>query len=536
MSEFGRLLGTTFLLGAFISGAWAQTDTATITGIASDPTGAAAPNASVEVTNQANGLKYHAVTNSTGVYVVTALPVGTYDVTVSLSGFQTVQRQDVALHAGDRARIDVQLKVGAVNQVMEVSSRAPLLESETSNLSQAIENATITDMPLNGRDYQQLALLAPGVLPSKTQNFVTDAFSVNGANMLQNNFVMDGMDNNNYMYGVVIASNEVIKPSIDAIQEFKMETHNFSAEFGRGGGAVVEVTTRSGGNDFHGTAFEFLRNNVFDANDFFNTGRGKPAYRQNQFGGTFGGPIRKNKTFFFASYQGTRIRNHLTFLSVIPMPAMVQGNFGSTAVYDPATQDAAGNRQPFPSNQIPANRFDPVAIRELQLYPAPNHAGVQNYVFNPSQNDQDDQVDSRLDHRFRDSDTMFLRYSFHDRNRLEPGNLPLPASGGNTALREAVAHTAVLSETHIFRGGNIVNEARLAYARSTGAIDVPTTEKLWQQFGFLGTFYRSDINGVPLFNLAGLTSVGDRSFAPDPKDADCGKPWTMCRGSRDITR
>src|SRR5579872_152247 len=496
-----------------------QTDTATITGIVTDPSGAAVPGAAVEATDRATGLKYRETTNASGVYSVTALPVGVYNLSVTRPGFQTIERSEVALHAGDRARIDLQLQVGAVTQVMQVTSQTPLLESETSNLSQVVDNTKIVNMPLNGRDYQQLAMLAPGMANVRVTNFVTDAFSANGASMLQNQFLMDGMDNTNYLYGVVTASNEIVKPSIDAIQEFRTETHAFSAEFGGGGGAKVVVTTKSGTNEFHGTAFEFLRNDKIEANDFFNSGNPKPPFRQNQFGGTFGGPIKKNKTFFFASYQGTRIREKLTFLSVVPSPQTIGGDFGSTAIYDPATQNPTGNRQLFPENHIPADRIDAVAVRMLELYPTPNRPGVQNYLFNPSRNTNDSQVDSRLDHRFRESDSIFLRYSFHDFYRLEPGNLPVPASGGNTAIRLARAHTAVLNYTHLF-GSNIVNEIRLAYSRNGGKIDVPTTGKLWQQFGFQGLFQRPDINGLPLFNLSGLTSVGDRSYAPDPKDVD----------------
>ncbi|MBL8223447.1 MAG: TonB-dependent receptor, partial [Bryobacterales bacterium] len=197
-----------------------------------------------------------------------------------------------------------------------------------------------------------------------------------------------------------IATNQVIKPSVDAIQEFRVETHNISAEFGRGGGGVIQVTTKSGTNQWHGTAFDFVRNDKFDANDFFNSGRPKPPYRQNQFGGTFGGRIIQDRTFFFGSYQGTRIREKLTRLSVVPTPAMIEGNFGNTAVYDPATQDAAGNRQQFAGNRIPASRFDPVAIQVWRLYPAPNRAAVQNFLYNTPRNDNDEQVDTRLDHRF----------------------------------------------------------------------------------------------------------------------------------------
>jgi hypothetical protein len=504
----------------FAVGLLAQTDTATITGIVTDTSGAVVPNAAVEAANNATGLKSRAETNETGAYTISALPIGVYTVTITLQGFQRLERQAVTLHAGTRARLDFELKVGSVTDVVNVTSQAPLLQSETANLNQVVENTTITQMPLNGRNYQQLAMLSPGVLPSRTRNFVTDSFSVNGANMWQNQFVMDGMDNNNYHFGVVIASNQVVKPSIDAIQEFSVETHNFSAEFGRGGGGVIQVTTKSGTNSFHGTAFEFLRNDKLDANNFFNSGRTKPPFRQNQYGGTFGGPVKQDRTFFFGSYQKTSIREKLTLLNTIPTPAMIGGEFGAINIFDPATQAADGTRLQFPNNRIPTSRFDPVAIQELQLYPAPNRAGVQNYLFNPSRDDDDTQIDARLDHRFRDQDTVFLRYSYHDRTRMEPGNLPMPASGGNTAIRLALAHAAVFSHTHVFSGANVVNEVRAAYSRNDGKIDTPNQERLWEQFGFKGTYDRADITGLPLFNLTGYTSLGDRSFAPDPKTVD----------------
>lgn len=500
---------------------FAQTDTATITGVITDSSGSAVPDASVEAVNQANGLSFKVQSNDSGTYVLTALPIGSYDVSITRQGFQSVRRANVILSAGTRAKLDVSLKLGAVNEVIEVTAEVSLLEAETSSLGQVVENKTITQMPLNGRNYQKLAVLAPGVLPSRSRNFVDDAFAVNGANMWQNQFVLDGADNTNYFTGVVVASNQVVKPSIDAIQEFKMETHNFSAEFGRGGGAVIQVTTKSGTNELHGTVFEFLRNDKLDANNFFNSGRAKPPYRQNQFGATLGGPLRRDRMFLFGSYQASYIREQLTRLSRIPTPAMLGGNFaGAASIFDPATQDAAGQRAPFPGNMIPSSRFDPVALRMLQLYPAPNRAGVQNFVFNTPRNLDDHQVDSRFDWRIKQRDSLFLRYSFHDYFRLEPGTLPLPASGGDTAVRTSRAHTGVLNWTHSFANGRMVNESRLGYIRLVGGIDTPTQTQLWKEFGFRGTFDRSDINGLPVFMLAGYSSIGDRSFAPDPRKND----------------
>jgi len=303
-----------------------------------------------------------------------------------------------------------------------------------------------------------------------------------------------------------------------------METHNFSAEFGRGGGAVIQVTTKSGTNPFHGTLFEFLRNDRLDANNFFNSGRAKPPFRQDQFGGTAGGPLIKNRMFFFASYQGTYIREKLTRLSRVPTPAAATaGNLSPAAIFDPATQDAAGQSTAFPGNTIPAARFDPVAIRMLRLYPEPNRSGVQNFVYNTPRNLNDRQFDNRFDWRVKDRDSLFVRYSLNNYYRLEPGTLPMPASGGDTAVRTSVAHTGVLNWTHVFANGRMVNEARVSYSRLTGGIDTPTGTQLWKEFVFRGSFDRPDINGLPLFAVTGYASVGDRSFAPDPRKNDIGQ-------------
>jgi len=499
----------------------AQVDTATITGNVSDPSGAAVLGARIRATNQATGLDHRASSGESGVYVLTALPIGTYDLEVGGDGFQTTRRRSITLNAGTRAKVDVQLVLGQVSEVVEVSGQIPLLESETSNLGQVIENRTITQMPLNGRNYQDLAILSVGVLPSRNQNFVEDAFSANGASFDQNVFTLDGADNNNYFSGIVVASNQSVKPSIDAIQEFRLETHNYGAEFGRGGGAVVQVTTKSGTNQIHGSLFEFLRNDKLDANNFFNSGRPKPPYRQNQYGGTLGGPIRRDRLFYFGSYEGTNIREKLTRLSTVPQPAQVNGNFaGIVNVHDPATQAANGSRLQFPNNTIPANRLDPVALQVLKLYPAPNRPGVQNYLFNAPRNLDSYKYDLKVDWRITDHDTVFVRGSILDWFRLEPGSLPMPASGGDTNVRTSDAKNGVVNWTRAFPNGAMVNEARLAYSRLVGTINTPSTEQLWKQFGFKGTFDRADINGVPLFQPAGYRNIGDRSFAPDPRKQD----------------
>ena len=536
-SRFQSIGATAAMLVLSVAPALAQTDTGTITGLVADASGAAVAGASVQAVNQGNGLEYGTQSSATGNYVITALPIGTYDLTATSEGFQTLFRANLTISAGTRARVDIELQVGSVTETVEVTAELPLLESETSSLGQAIENTTITQMPLNGRNYQELAVLTAGVLPSRRQNFVEDAFSVNGAGFDQNVFTLDGADNNNYFSGVVVASNQAVKPSIDAIQEFKMETHNYGAEFGRGGGAIVQVTTKSGTNDYHGTAFEFLRNDKLDANDFFNSGRPQPPFRQNQFGATFGGPLVKDRMFFFGSYEGTRIREKLTRLSIIPTPEQVRGDFsGIAAIHDPASQSADGARIRFADDRLPASRIDPVSKQMVELYPAPNRAGRQNYLFNPSRNRDDDKVDGRFDWRVATNHTVFARFSHLNFDRLEPGNLPLPASGGNTAVRFSRAKTGVVNWTAAI-GGSMVNEIRVAYNRLVGGIDTPTQSQLWKEFGFKGLFDREDINGLPDFRPSGYRTVGDRNFAPDPRKQDVRQiveSFSMTKGNHSL--
>lgn len=536
-SRLQRTAALAAMLVLSVAPALAQTDTGTITGLVSDASGAAVAGASVQAVNQVNGLEYGTQSSATGNYVITALPIGTYDLTATSEGFQTLFRANLTISAGTRARVDIELQVGSVTETVEVTAELPLLESETSSLGQAIENTTITQMPLNGRNYQELAVLTAGVLPSRRQNFVEDAFSVNGAGFDQNVFTLDGADNNNYFSGVVVASNQAVKPSIDAIQEFKMETHNYGAEFGRGGGAIVQVTTKSGTNDYHGTAFEFLRNDKLDANDFFNSGRPQPPFRQNQYGATFGGPLVKDRMFYFGSYEGTRIREKLTRLSIIPTPEQVRGDFsGIAAIHDPASQSADGTRIRFADDRLPASRIDPVSKQMVELYPAPNRAGRQNYLFNPSRNRDDDKVDGRFDWRVAANHTVFARFSYLNFDRLEPGNLPLPASGGNTAVRFSRAKTGVVNWTAAI-GGSMVNEIRVAYNRLVGGIDTPTQSQLWKEFGFKGLFDREDINGLPDFRPSGYRTVGDRNFAPDPRKQDVRQiveSFSMTKGNHSL--
>ena len=322
------------------------------------------------------------------------------------------------------------------------------MNTETSSVGQVVDNKTVVTLPLNGRNYSQLAVLAPGATPNPGSR-TEDGFSLNGNRLFHNSFQVDGADNNNYIFGVDTNATRALRPSVNAIQEFIVETANYSAEYGRAAGGVISVAIKSGTNEFHGSAFEFLRNDKLDANcqgpqhreqkirefprkletkvftmlwtltanNFFKNRAGikRPPLRFNQFGGTIGGPVFKNRTFFFASSQGTRDKRSRTATTTVPTPEMVRGNFGSINIFDPADV-VGGVQQQFTNNIIPEAHIDPVGRRLAGLYPAPNQPGlVNNYVTAVPTSDTSDQLDLRFDHTFRQADTMFVRYSWSDR-------------------------------------------------------------------------------------------------------------------------
>jgi hypothetical protein len=297
-----------------------------------------------------------------------------------------------------------------------------------------VENRTLVTLPLNGRNYSQLATLAPGVTPNAGSR-ATDGFSINGNRTFQNVFLVDGIDNNNYILGVDTNSTQALRPSVDAIQEFKLETANYSAEFGRAAGGVISVSIKSGTNNFRGSVFEFLRNEKLDANDFFSNRAGlrRPPLRRNQAGGTLGGPIVRNRTFFFASYQGTFIRETLTQTTTVPVGRMARGDFGDVRIFDPLNI-AGGRRLPFPNNVIPQDRLDPVGRRLAELYPAPNQPGrVNNWVTNIPLGADEDQADARLDHRLSNANSLFFRFSRLDRENSRGFFFAPPGNGVETA-------------------------------------------------------------------------------------------------------
>src|SRR5215813_1123327 len=335
--------------------AMAQTTTGSIVGSVTDKTGALVPGAAITVTNTDTGSTNKTVTDSSGNYAVTPLPVGHYSVTVEARGFKKSISGGITLNLQDRIGVNVVLELGQITETVEVQGVAAALQTDTSYLGQVVDSQKIVDLPLNGRFFTRLAVLTAGTLPTApgARDERTGGFSANGVRPYQNNYLLDGIDNNSLSEDLTNEASFVVGPSPDAIQEFRVQTNSMSAEFGRSGGAVLNVTIKNGTNQFHGSVFEFLRNSKLDAKNFFDPAAGPtPPFKQNQFGAAIGGPLDlpdysgKNRTFFFADYQGTRIRTAHTFLATLaPVPWRTGDFSGFVPVLDPTSTVVAANGQ-----------------------------------------------------------------------------------------------------------------------------------------------------------------------------------------------
>ncbi len=448
----------------------AQQDQGTIAGRVTDATGAVVPGAAVTASAIDTGVSTQTVTTSEGEYTVAPLLIGRYRIAAEMPGFKRHVSGIVDVHAHSRVRVDFQLELGSLNEEVLVVVSTPLLETESSSLSHVIREAQIRDLPLNGRNFQQLAVLVAGVLPAFSHLDRAGGFNSHGQWATQNNFILDGVDNNSQVFGLQDGKAQVVIPNLDAVQEFQIQTANYSAEFGRSAGAVMNVSLKSGSNHVRGTASAFLRNDSFDARNAFDyhdrTGDGKAdpdALRHNQYGATVGGPILKNRTFYFLSVEATRI--HTTESSLVTVPTLLerQGIFDPRGVVirDPATG------QPFPGNAIPRDRWDSVAAQLVGLWPSPNFAGTTRANYSSAPNHARDryQYDVRADHSLSAADRMFVRLSRMDFHRERHGPLPPPAVGAvdnDMSRDENNGLNLALSETHVF-GSTLVNEARFGF-------------------------------------------------------------------------
>jgi hypothetical protein len=509
------------LLLAFRSEAFAQS--AQLTGIITDGNSALIAGAQITLTNIHTGVNRKAMTNAYGYYSIPFVAPGNYQLNVVANGFKPVTRNNLSINVDQAARIDFTLEPGTITESVTITGIEPPLERETSSIGQVFENKLIVTLPLNGRTYSQLVLLMPGATPNQGSR-ASDGFSLNGNRTFQNKFLVDGLDNNNYIAGVDTGSTQAIHPSVDAIQEFKVESANYGVQYGQAAGGVISVAIKSGTNSLHGSAFEFLRNEKLDANDFFanRAGLKRGPFRFNQFGGTLGGPVLRNRTFFFASYQGTRTRASNISVVTVPTAEQVRGNFGNVNIFDP-TKVVNGTRQQFANNVIPEGRMDSVGRKIASLYPTPNQLGpVNNYASLLPQTDDANQYDFRGDHNFSERDRIFARFSKLNRTILRgsicpsPGNcgvqMTLPLIATNDAWSTAVGQTHILSS-------NTVNEFRLGYSNNQSFLQSPAEEPLFDDFGIKGVPQFDSLTGLPLFTLTNYSVLGNRIQTPNPKEA-----------------
>src|SRR5262245_27187943 len=449
------------LCGVAVMPARAQTGAGEITGLVRDPAGSAVPGATITVTEMRTNLQRVAVSTGDGIYTAASLAPGEYRLDVELAGFKPVRREGVRLATGEKARIDFDLSVGTFQEQVTVVGDAPIVRSETASLGTVVENEQVVQLPLNGRLFIMLASIVPGVaLPP---NSVLPR--INGGRPRTNEYLFDGISVLQPEPGQV-----AFYPVIDAIQEFKIESNSPPAEFGRFNGGVVNLTTKSGGNVFHGNVFEFFRNEHLNATNYFQaTNAVKPDYRRNQYGGMLGGPIVKDRTFFFADYQGQRQSIGRTVTSNVPTLAERSGVFRQN-IYDPAT--TVGNtRQQFANNTIPRSAMDPVALALLERFPLPtNSATANNYTRTDNEIVNQDQGEVRLDHKFASNrDQAFGRLTYFREHAVPVTAFPdgsgtIPAGSVAIGPQETKAWSFASNYQHTFTP-NLLNEVRIGDTR-----------------------------------------------------------------------
>jgi hypothetical protein len=528
---------------------FAQVESGKVLGEVLDSSGAAIKGAEVTVTNVDTGVTHKVATGSSGEYVVTELQPGNYTVSVEQAGFKKAVQPAFKLDINQVVRVDVALVPGMVSEHIEVSAVEPLMESQTSSTGQVIEETQVHQLPLNGRNFLQLAYLSPGVnqgpagivqqggIPENERG--NGAIQVNGLMATNNNFLLNGFDNNEQQIGF-----EVLQPPVEAIDEFKVQTSNFGADIGKGG-AVVNVVIKSGTNSFHGGAFEFLRNSYMDAKNFFDA-HDTPItpFKQNQFGGTLGGPILKNRTFFFADYQGTRIRESQTDISTVPTGAERTGDFSDLLgtdlqgnvtgqIFDPLTTDPNTNqRTAFPGNIIPpcvgstrrsatgGSCLDPAALNVMNLYPQPNIPGAgsaNNYLYNPVASNNQDSFDVRVDHQLH-SDSISGTFSFGNVDSVHPDPFPGKAGGGSFSGNiHNKAYVVGINDVHSFSSTKI-NDLKIGYTRYVvNAVPFFANEALATELGIPGINIPGNpyTGGMPNIAISGYSWLGNQDWFPE---------------------
>ncbi|MBV9504355.1 MAG: carboxypeptidase regulatory-like domain-containing protein, partial [Acidobacteriia bacterium] len=493
-----------------------QFNTGEIGGSVRDQAGGVLVGAKISAERTTTGIRYNAVTNSAGEYLVPQLPPGDYRLTASADGFRQSVLPDISVHPGDQMRREFILELGDRSDVVTVDVNANPLEMGSGSIRDGIPQPQALALPLKGRQFLDLAMLGEGVVrpPGGTRGDALQQagtlVNVLGQRSGHNLYTVDGASVTDQHF-----NNMVLSPSIDSIEEVQIEKTSYAPEFGGKSGAVINVVTASGSNSLHASLFEFLRNDIFDAKNFFDSAAAPiPPFRQNQFGGSAGGPLVRNKTFFFVSYEGQRIRKSLTQTFSVPTSAMRMGDFnGQAIIYDPLANNGTG-RVAFPNNAVPANRLDPVAQAMLATIPLPNLPGVaQNLLSTQSQRVNGSTYSARLDHQFGPADTSFLRASIFDVNEFDPfGSSVLQESllsGFGRGLRTHTISDAA-GWTHIFNPG-LLNEFRFGFLSVAGGQTSPNSGVPFAQTaGLLGVTTNPVDMGYPQISFGGeFSTMGD---------------------------
>lgn len=494
--------------------------TAQTTGRVIDPSGAAVPGVRITVTNVGTGVPRTAQTNEQGYYTVPFLNPGRYEMRFEHTGFKPLRREGIQLAVDQVARLDITLEVGDQAEHIVVRAESPLLATESATIKQVVGEKRILDLPLNGRDFTQLATLVPGATTGSSSGWMPNSnLNVNGARNSKLVVAVDGMNVSNQHF-----DGASVVPSVDAVQEFSVQSNAFAAEYGQGT-SVVNVSLKSGTNQFHGSAFHFLRNQIFDARNFFNYTGVKPAVRQNQFGFTLGGPLTlpgiyrgRDRTFFFVDYQDSRARRPVTRNSTVPTAAMKSGNFAGLTINDPSLtrEDPAKPgtylRQPFPGNLIPASRISPQAAYFLKYFPDPNTAsGTYNFV--PGRSSDSYRFDIRVDHQLAPNSSLQGTYSMQQGNSYTPGSLPYTGAITQTPRSQL----ATVRSAHTF-SPRLINELRLGYVRDQTLHSSPnfTGRVNHTVLSGIGGFdvQSQSFPGFPHLAISGYTALSGLAFYP----------------------
>lgn len=484
----------------------AQVGNAILLGAVTDTTGAPIAGASVKITNTATHLERSFTTDESGQFELPYLAVGTYQITVTKENFETKTVSGVSVQSEQRARVDFVLALGSRNEVVEVTGSAPILNTDSSTVGQVIDSRRVADMPLNGRNWISLAFLAPGVVKGTGTN--ADFFaqggsaSVNGGRVQANNFTIDGTDNNDLLFGGL-----AMNLSVEAVQEFKVQNDLYTAEYGRTGGGQINLVTKSGGNVFHGDVFNFLRNSYFDGRNYFATKT--PSLRRNQFGGILGGPIKRDRIFFFVDYEGMRMAQGLTQTTTTPTADQRQGRFGSTTIIDPQTG------LPFANNTIQAQRISTIASAILSKYyrnPTNTSVSTNNFTSTYNSTENDDQFTVRSDFKLSARDTAFVRVSHSIVDRFVPSVFNDFGNGTNlTTTNATIDNLFVISPQQI-------NELRLGLSRPNGGayLNQVLGTDLITPLGIkdITPVTSPQYVGFPAMSISGYASIGVNYYAP----------------------